>query len=64
MSAAWASAGNARAQITVPGADHFSILNEFCREDGILRGAIREFDPMRATANGGEGGIRTHVTFP
>ena len=47
MSEAWAGAGNANAQITVPDADHFSILNALCREDGMLRAAIRDFDQPR-----------------
>lgn len=43
MFAAWAAAGNAGRHITVPNADHFSILTELCREDGVLRAAIRDF---------------------
>ncbi len=43
MSAAWAAAGNATRQLQVANADHFSILTELCREDGVLRAALREF---------------------
>ena len=49
MSEAWAGAGNANAHVTVPDADHFSILNELSREDGMLRAALRDFDAQRAT---------------
>lgn len=50
MSEAWAGAGNASVPVTVPDADHFSILNELCSEDGMLRAAIRDFDPLHATS--------------
>ena len=50
MSEAWAGAGNASAHVTVPDADHFSILNELSRENGILSAAIRGLDPQRATS--------------
>ena len=50
MSEAWAGAGNANAQVTVPDADHFTILNEYSREDGSLRTAIRAFDAQRSTS--------------
>ena len=50
MAAAWAGAGNANSQVTVPDADHFSILNALCREDGLLRAALRDFDPAPATS--------------
>lgn len=43
MSGAWTAAGNASHRITVPNADHFSILTELCHENGILRAAIRDF---------------------
>lgn len=43
MSAAWAAAGNASGHITVPNADHFSILTELCREDTVLSAAMRNF---------------------
>ena len=43
MDRAWANAGNASAQLIVPHADHFSILSELCREDGLLRAAISDF---------------------
>ncbi|MCZ8326218.1 MAG: alpha/beta hydrolase [Sphingomonadaceae bacterium] len=44
MAAVWAEAGNAAAELTVPDADHFSILTELCREGGVLRAAIATFD--------------------
>lgn len=44
MAAAWAQAGNAAIELTVPDADHFSILTELCREGGVLRAAIATFD--------------------
>lgn len=44
MARAWASAGNPAEQLTVPDADHFSILDELCREDGALRSAIGNLD--------------------
>ena len=50
MSEAWAGAGNANALMTVPDADHFSILDELCREDGMLRAAIGDFGPPRAAS--------------
>ena len=42
MSEAWAGAGNETSHMTVPDADHFSVLNELCREDGMLRASMRE----------------------
>ena len=50
MSEVWACAGNATALVTVPNVDHFSILNELCRDDGMLRAAIRDFDRPRVTS--------------
>ena len=50
MSEAWACAGNATAFVTVPDVDHFSILNEFCRDNGMLRAAIRDFDRPHLTS--------------
>lgn len=44
MAQAWAAAGNAASRLTVEGCDHFSILNELCREDGALRAAIDGFE--------------------
>lgn len=44
MAAAWADAGNTAVELTVPDADHFSILTELCREGGVLRAAIATFD--------------------
>jgi arylformamidase len=44
MAKAWAGAGNTATERTVPDADHFSILDELCREDGVLRQAIGELD--------------------
>ena len=43
MAAAWNAAGNASEPITVADADHFSILTDLCRENGILRMALRNF---------------------
>ncbi len=43
MAKAWAEAGNAATELTVADADHFSILTELCREDGVLRRAVGEF---------------------
>lgn len=43
MSTAWSAAGNKSRQITVPHADHFSILTELSHEDGALRAAMRDF---------------------
>lgn len=40
MAAAWAAAGNPACEITVAGADHFSVLDELCRDQGCLRAAI------------------------
>lgn len=40
MAQAWADAGNAASEMTVPEADHFSILTALCREDGVLRAAV------------------------
>ena len=42
MAQAWADAGNAASEMTVPEADHFSILTALCREDGVLRAAVGE----------------------
>ena len=50
MSEAWACAGNATTLVTVPDVDHFSILNELCRDNGMLRAAIRDFDGLRLTS--------------
>ena len=50
MSEAWACAGNATALVTVPDVDHFSILNELCRDNGMLRAAIRDFDRPRVAS--------------
>ena len=47
MSEAWARAGNSAALVTVPDVDHFSILNELCRDNGMLRAAISDFDGLR-----------------
>ena len=49
MARAWAAAGNAASEVTVPEADHFSILTALCREDGLLRAAIGDFDRPLAT---------------
>ena len=43
MAQAWADAGNLAELVTVPDADHFSILHELCRDNGMLRAAIRDF---------------------
>lgn len=43
MARAWTAAGNPATQLTVPDADHFSILTELSREDGVLRRAVGEF---------------------
>ena len=50
MSEAWAGAGNATAHMTVPDADHFSVLNELCRNDGMLRAAMHDMDRPRVTS--------------
>ncbi|NBW75663.1 MAG: alpha/beta hydrolase [Sphingomonadaceae bacterium] len=50
MAGAWADAGNPASQLTVPDADHFSILTELCREDGMLRAAIGDFDRPASTS--------------
>ncbi|MEA3263262.1 MAG: hypothetical protein U9R07_07235 [Pseudomonadota bacterium] len=42
---AWAEAGNAASELTVPDADHFSILTELWQEDGVLRRAVGEWPP-------------------
>lgn len=42
MAQAWAEAGNAASELTVPEADHFSILTELYREAGVLRAAVGE----------------------
>lgn len=47
MAQAWAEAGNAASELTVPEADHFSILTELCRESGTLRAAVGEFAAAR-----------------
>ena len=49
MSEAWAFAGNASALVTISDADHFSILNELCPDNGKLRTAVRDFDGLRMT---------------
>ena len=49
MSEAWACAGNPTELVSVPDVDHFSILNELCRDNGMLRTAIRDFDWPRVT---------------
>lgn len=43
MYRAWSDAGNAAAQFTVPDVDHFSILSELCRDNGMLRAALSDF---------------------
>lgn len=48
MAQAWADAGNGASELTVPDADHFSILTELRREDGALRAAIGELAPALA----------------
>jgi arylformamidase len=50
MSEAWAGAGNETSHMTVPDADHFSVLNELCRDDGMLRAAMRDLDLPRVTS--------------
>lgn len=40
MAKAWAEAGNVASELTLPDADHFSILTELSREDGALRRAV------------------------
>ncbi|MCZ8171333.1 MAG: hypothetical protein O9272_06295, partial [Brevundimonas sp.] len=40
MAQAWADAGNVASQVTVPEADHFSILTALCGADGVLRAAV------------------------
>ena len=47
MSEAWAGAGNQTSHMTVPDADHFSVLNELCRDDGLLRAAMHDLDRPR-----------------
>lgn len=42
MAQAWREIGNSAALVTVPEADHFSILNELCRDAGLLRMAVSE----------------------
>ena len=42
MSEAWRWSGNSAALVTVPEADHFSILNELCGDTGSLRMAVSE----------------------
>ena len=48
MAKAWAGAGNTATELTVPDADHFSILTGLCHEDGMLRAAIGDFDRQRS----------------
>jgi arylformamidase len=43
MHHAWSAAANAASLITVPDADHFSVLHALTRDDGILREALRQF---------------------
>ena len=50
MAEAWACAGNASELVTVPAVDHFSILDDLCRDNGMLRAAIRAFDRPRVTS--------------
>ena len=50
MSEAWAGAGNATVHMTIPDADHFSVLNELCQKDGMLRAAMRDLDQPRVTS--------------
>ncbi|MEA3263258.1 MAG: alpha/beta hydrolase [Pseudomonadota bacterium] len=55
MAQAWADAGNVANELTVPDADHFSILTELCREDGALKAALGALAPalaMPPTADG------------
>ncbi|MFM5917361.1 MAG: alpha/beta hydrolase [Novosphingobium sp.] len=40
MANAWSEAGNEARQVTVAGADHFSVLEELCRDEGVLRTAM------------------------
>jgi arylformamidase len=40
MAQAWAAAGNSQSAVTVPGADHFTILTEMTRADGPMLGRI------------------------
>ena len=49
MAQAWAGAGNTAELVTVPDVDHFSILTELCRDNGLLRAAIHDFDRPRVT---------------
>ena len=42
MSAAWNDIGNSATLLTVPDADHFSILDELCSNKGLLRTAVGE----------------------
>lgn len=48
MAKAWADAGNVASELTVPDADHFSILSELGREHGALRAAIGDLAPALA----------------
>jgi len=48
MAKAWAAAGNAADQLTVPDADHFSILTTLYREHGALRAALGALAPALA----------------
>lgn len=41
MARAWTAAGNRASELTVPDADHFSILRELSRDGGLLRAALR-----------------------
>lgn len=50
MAKAWASAGNPADELTVPGADHFSILDQLCQADSVLRTAIGQMDYRAAAA--------------
>ncbi|HTI31045.1 MAG TPA: alpha/beta hydrolase [Sphingomonas sp.] len=43
MHQAWTIAGNLGSKITVPDADHFSILDQLVRGDGVLRAALGHF---------------------
>lgn len=42
MSEAWSRIGNSAAIVAIPDADHFSILDELCRDKGLLRTAVGE----------------------
>ena len=49
MAEAWADAGNETSHMTIPDADHFSVLNELCQDDGMLRAALYDLDRPRVT---------------